>query len=152
MTQMGSRKDRLPGSFETGSPSVGNPKSIKVRRVSPRRELAVVTLGAVAAVAGLGGFLTANPPAWVVTQEKASQQAAASQQTVKETPKPQPAAERTVREAAKEQKAGAQQRATQEAEAEQQAAEQQAAAQYAAEQAQYSAPSQAPVAAVSRGS
>jgi hypothetical protein len=34
----------------------------KVRRVSQRKELAVVTLGAVAAITGVGGLLAASPP------------------------------------------------------------------------------------------
>jgi cytoskeletal protein RodZ len=34
----------------------------KARRVSQRKELAIVTLGAVAAITGVGGLLDANPP------------------------------------------------------------------------------------------
>ena len=34
----------------------------KARRVSQRKELAVVTLGAVAAITGVGGLLAASPP------------------------------------------------------------------------------------------
>lgn len=52
------RKDRdqfLKG-FETGRPGDGTARK-QPRRVSRRRELAVVTLGAVAAFSGLGGFL-----------------------------------------------------------------------------------------------
>lgn len=39
----------------------------KIGRVSQRRELAAVTLGAVAAITGLGGVLAANPPSWART-------------------------------------------------------------------------------------
>jgi hypothetical protein len=48
-------------SFETGSPKSKGSKK-KGRRVSQRKELAVVTLGAVAAIAGISGFLAASPP------------------------------------------------------------------------------------------
>ena len=34
----------------------------KARRVSQRKELAIVTLGAVAAITGVGGLLAASPP------------------------------------------------------------------------------------------
>ena len=34
----------------------------KARRVSQRKELAVVTLGTVAAITGVGGLLAASPP------------------------------------------------------------------------------------------
>ena len=65
---------RLHG-FETGrsrrrNPAGKGPK--KAGRVSQRRELAVVTLGAVAAITGLGGFLAANPLNWATTSENAA--------------------------------------------------------------------------------
>ena len=50
----------IPGGQRDASESKGPKK--KVRRVSQRRELAVVTLGAAAAITGLGGLLAANPP------------------------------------------------------------------------------------------
>jgi len=58
-------KDEAPiprGQRAAQSESKGPKK--KVRRVSQRRELAVVTLGAVATITGLGGLLAANPPSW----------------------------------------------------------------------------------------
>ena len=61
--------------FETGRSQRRNPgdkSPKKARRVSQRRELAVVTLGAVASIAGLGGFLAANPPSWATPPEKAA--------------------------------------------------------------------------------
>ena len=60
--------------FETGLSrrrDTGDREPKKARRVSQRRELAVVTLGAVASIAGLGGFLAANPPSWATTPETA---------------------------------------------------------------------------------
>lgn len=53
-------------SFETGNPESKGSKK-KVRRVSPRKELAVVTISAVAAITGVGGFLSASPPSEAVT-------------------------------------------------------------------------------------
>jgi len=44
----------------------------KAQRVSQRRELVVVTLGAVASIAGLDGFLAANPPSWITTSQNAA--------------------------------------------------------------------------------
>lgn len=67
--------------FETGRSqrvTLGDKGSKKARRVSQRRELAVVTLGAVASIAGLGGFLAANPPSWSTTPEAASPEVAAT--------------------------------------------------------------------------
>ena len=60
-----------PESFETGR-SKGNTPRKKFRRVSQRRELAVVTLGAVAAITGLGGILATNPPDWAIAAETAT--------------------------------------------------------------------------------
>jgi hypothetical protein len=65
--------------IETGrsrrrNPGDKGPK--KAQRVSQRRELAVVTLGAVASIAGLGGFLAANPPSWATTPENAASESA----------------------------------------------------------------------------
>jgi hypothetical protein len=54
-------------SFETGSPKSKGSKK-KGRRVSQRKELAVVTLGAVAAIAGVSGFLAASPPSGAVAE------------------------------------------------------------------------------------
>lgn len=60
----------LQESFETGrSRRDGTGK--KVRRVSQRRELAIVTLGVVASITGLGGVLAANPPSWAVSEANA---------------------------------------------------------------------------------
>lgn len=42
------------------------------RRVSHRRELAIVTLGMVASITSLSGILAANPPSFVNTQEVAA--------------------------------------------------------------------------------
>ncbi|HET7479928.1 MAG TPA: hypothetical protein VFJ72_10495 [Rubrobacteraceae bacterium] len=53
--------------FETRSPGSGGPRK-KAGRVSQRRELAIVTLGMAASIAGLGGLLAANPPSWAVSQ------------------------------------------------------------------------------------
>ena len=71
---------RSLGSFETGGKGAG-PEKKKGRRVSPRRELAVVTLGAVAAITGLGGFLAANPPSWALAPETATQETASEAAT-----------------------------------------------------------------------
>ena len=70
-----------PQDFETGRSQRRGPRDKgpkKAQRVSQRRELAVVTLGAVAAIAGLGGFLAANPPSWATTPEAASPKVAAT--------------------------------------------------------------------------
>jgi hypothetical protein len=69
--------------FETGCPrrrksEDKGPK--KARRVSQRRELAVVTLGTVASIAGLGGFLAANPPSWATAPENATPEIAVTAQ------------------------------------------------------------------------
>lgn len=45
--------------FQRSSPKTATRKA---RRVSQRKELAVVTLGAVAAITGVGGLLAASPP------------------------------------------------------------------------------------------
>src|SRR5215210_5439503 len=50
----------------------------KARRVSQRRELVVVTLGAVTSIAGLGGFLAANPPGWVTTPQNTAPETVAT--------------------------------------------------------------------------
>jgi hypothetical protein len=67
-------KDQAPRlhDLETGRSQSRDPRdrgAKKARRVSQRRELVVVTLGAVASIAGLGGFLAANPPSWVTTPQ-----------------------------------------------------------------------------------
>jgi len=61
MTKKKRRKngEQFPRRFETGRS--GDARKKKPRRVSQRRELAIVTLGAVAAISGLGGFLAARP-------------------------------------------------------------------------------------------
>jgi hypothetical protein len=62
---------RLHG-FETGRSQRRDPRdrgAKKAWRVSQRRELVVVMLGAVASIAGLGGFLAANPPSWATTPQ-----------------------------------------------------------------------------------
>ena len=99
-------KDEAPipgGQRAAHSESKGLKK--KVRRVSQRRELAVVTLGAVATITGLGGLLAANPPSWtaplqaapaesaLVDQAEPSAQAPVEQaQPVYSAPSPTPAA------------------------------------------------------------
>ncbi len=78
-------KKRLPkeqstplDNFETGrSGSKGSKK--KARRVSQRRELVVVTLGAVAAITGLGGVLASNPPGWATSLDTPAQETAISE-------------------------------------------------------------------------
>lgn len=60
----------------------------KVRRVSQRRELAVVTLGMVASIAGLGGVLAANPPGWAISQANAQPAITARESTVQEATTP----------------------------------------------------------------
>jgi len=64
--------------FETGrSGSKGSKK--KARRVSQRRELVVVTLGAVAAITGLGGVLAANPPGWATSSDTTAPETSATE-------------------------------------------------------------------------
>ena len=100
--------------FETGrSESTGSRK--KARCVSQRRELIVVTLGAVAAITGLGGILASNPPGWATSLDTPAQEttvtetAAAAESLpddeasapVQETPSAQPASSQApVQEAA----------------------------------------------------
>lgn len=62
-------------------------------RVSPHKELAVVTLGMVAAIAGFGGLLGADPPQ--TTQASAPQPALVSSATPDSTSGAQPAHQRT---------------------------------------------------------
>lgn len=62
-----------------GSGRAGSPKPAR-KRVSHRKELAVVTLAAVASIAGVGGFLAAHQP---VTQNS---QPASTVQSVQRTP------------------------------------------------------------------
>jgi hypothetical protein len=108
--------EQLPNSLETGRSEALRRK--KPRRVSQRRELTVVTLGAVAAISGLGGFLAANPPAWAIAQENAAKQQASAQivagqattgqeairkATAQEAAERKAIAEQTAREAAAEQ-------------------------------------------------
>ena len=67
--------------FETGRlerRDVRDKGAKKAQRVSQPRELAVVTLGAVASIAGLGGLLAANPPSWATTPENATRETAAT--------------------------------------------------------------------------
>jgi hypothetical protein len=45
---------------------------LKVRRVSQRKELAVVTLGMVATITDVGGLLTASPPSGVASEAAAT--------------------------------------------------------------------------------
>jgi hypothetical protein len=64
--------------FETErSGSKGSKK--KARRVSQRRELVVVTLGAVAAITGLGGVLSANPPGWAASSDSTAPETSAAE-------------------------------------------------------------------------
>ena len=116
--------DRRPSSKNSKDASSKRAGASEKRgRVSQRRELAAVTLGAVAAITGLGGVLAANPPSWAASAAN-----------------PQPAIT-TQAPAASSQYTPIQTR--------QQAAQQQAARQAAPA---YSAPTQAPAAAVSQGS
>lgn len=63
-------RNRLSGDFQTASSERRGVRK-KTGRVSQRRELAIVTLGAVAAITGLGGILAANPPGWAVSDTNA---------------------------------------------------------------------------------
>jgi hypothetical protein len=63
--------ERWNAKFETTT-KTGKAKS---RRVSQRRELAVVTLGMVASIAGLGGPLAADPPSAAQETVQASAEA-----------------------------------------------------------------------------
>ena len=58
-------QQRIEGGFGKADPKTGRPKT---RRVSQRKELAVVTLGAVAAIAGVGGLLAASPPSGIASE------------------------------------------------------------------------------------
>src|ERR687889_547929 len=62
MTQERSPERRRPSTERQGVDK-------KVRRVSHRKEFAVVTLGMVAAISGVGGLLATNPPSWAKTTE-----------------------------------------------------------------------------------
>jgi hypothetical protein len=100
--------------FETGRfESKGSRK--KAHRVSQRRELIVVTLGAVAAITGLGGVLASNPPGWATSLDTTAQETSVSDTPaaaeslpddeasapVQETPSAQPASSQApVQEAA----------------------------------------------------
>lgn len=150
MTENNSPERRQP----TGSPQNAGSKRAGIRnkigRVSQRRELAAVTLGAVAAITGLGGVLAANPPSWATTaanaQSSITTQATTSSQSA-------PARESTIRVASdtKNKESASAKEASKKAQAQKTA---QAAAQQAAQQAApvYSAPTQAPAGAVSQGS
>src|SRR5215212_2251608 len=87
----------------------------KAHRVSQRRELIVVTLGAVAAITGLGGVLASNPPGWMTSLDTTAQETSVSETPaaaealpddetsapVQETPSAQPASSQApVQEAA----------------------------------------------------
>ena len=64
-------------SFETGRfESKASRK--KTHRVSQRRELIVVTLGAVAAITGLGGVLASSPPGWATSMDTPAQETSVS--------------------------------------------------------------------------
>ena len=100
--------------FETGRfESKGSRK--KAHRVSQRRELIVVTLGAVAAITGLGGVLASNSPGWATSLDTTAQETSVSDTPaaaeslpddeasapVQETPSAQPASSQApVQEAA----------------------------------------------------
>ena len=76
-------KDQNPRlhDLETGRSRRRDPRdrgAKKARRVSQRRELVVVTLGAVASIAGLGGFLAANSPGWVTTPQNTAPETVAT--------------------------------------------------------------------------
>jgi len=60
----------LPEGFQTTSAERRGIRK-KTGRVSQRRELAIVTLGAVAAITGFGGVLAANPPSWAASETSA---------------------------------------------------------------------------------
>ncbi|MGI9050954.1 MAG: hypothetical protein ACR2GU_16530 [Rubrobacteraceae bacterium] len=146
MTRKRSSEDQAPLS---GGSRAGRKK---IRRVSQRKELAVVTLGAVASITGIGGFLAANPPGWAVSDasarpaittagatthettalKDAAQKAATTAQTVS-TPKRIATGSSRQQQAAKEK--AARQQATREQAAKNQAAKEQAVQQAAPEQA-----------------
>ncbi|HEX6710222.1 MAG TPA: hypothetical protein VF068_07795 [Rubrobacter sp.] len=67
----------------------------KVLRVSHRKELAVVTLGMVAAISGVGGFLAENPPSWATGVESAT----TTQQTAQQQTRGEATGQGTVRRA-----------------------------------------------------
>ena len=76
-------KDQNPRlhNLETGRSRRRDPRdrgAKKARRVSQRRELVVVTLGAVASIAGLGGFAARNPPGWVTTPQNTAPETVAT--------------------------------------------------------------------------
>ena len=147
LTEPGRERAKKGKSLETGRP--------KARGVSQRKELAVVTLGMVAAISGVGGLLAANPPSWAATpapaavtaqetpdtrgQEEAEQAARRASEEAARQEEAAREAEARVEAARKESGRAAQQNEAQQAGADQAAAEQaateQAAEQYAAEQA-----------------
>ena len=165
--------DRIP---PTGSSQNAGSKRTGVRRktgrVSQRRELAAVTLGAVAAITGLGGILAANPPSWATTAANAqsavttqatttgSQSAPALESTIRVAPNAKNKESASAKDTSKkiQDKTGQAQAKAAQAAAQQQANEQAAAQQAVAQQATqqpapvYSAPTQAPAGAVSQGS
>ena len=51
----------------------------KAHRVSQRRELIVVTLGAVAAITGLSGILASSPPGWATSLDTTPQETSVSE-------------------------------------------------------------------------
>lgn len=131
-------KGPLPGGRETGR-SGGRRPGKKVRRVSQRRELAVVTLGAVAAITGLGGVMATNSPGWATTAATTPAEMTAETRAP-EAPAPAESGSASVEPSREQREAPAQQTPAQQAPRQQQAAP------------AYSAPSQAPAAAESRGS
>src|SRR3954447_2608967 len=65
-------------SFETGRLESKGPRK-KAQHVSQRRELIVVTLGAVAAITGLSGILTSSPPGWATSLDTTAQETSVSE-------------------------------------------------------------------------
>jgi hypothetical protein len=101
-------------SFKTRPLESKSPRK-KAHRVSQRRELIVVTLGAVAAITGLGGVLAPSPPSWATSLNTPAQATSISETPaaaeslpddeasapVQETPSAQPASSQApVQEAA----------------------------------------------------
>ncbi|MDQ3926482.1 MAG: hypothetical protein M3272_05785 [Actinomycetota bacterium] len=68
--------------LEKGDPRAARPKA---RRVSQRKELAVVTLGMVAAISGVSGLLAASPPSGIGVET-----ASAGNETAIVQPEPSP--------------------------------------------------------------
>jgi type IV secretory pathway VirB10-like protein len=95
MTQDGSPEHQKPPAGREGPGK-------QIRRVSQRKELAVVTLGMVAAISGVGGLLAANPPSWATNTQPdhtmVAQKTTANHESIQRAA--EQAARRTVEQAA----------------------------------------------------